>query len=170
MPTEPNLRPTVFVIFGIGGDLAWRKLIPALYNLFLDHWLPENFQILGLGHKSLDDEAFIEHLRQGLNQQIPCKETDEQQWPTFASHLRFQSADFDDPLVYTQLAGQFEALDKAWNDQGGQDLLPGYTTPGHYAYRGTDGPGRLPRERDRTRIVVEKPFGRDLASAEPLSC
>jgi glucose-6-phosphate 1-dehydrogenase len=169
MNTEICLLPVVFVIFGIGGDLAWRKLVPALYNLFLDHWLPQNFQILGLGHKSLDDEAFIERLRQGLNLQIPCKETDEQQWPTFASHLRFQSADFDDPLIYTQLAGQFEALDKAWNDRAVRIFY--LATPPQVIAPIVKqlGQTQLSQERDRTRIVIEKPFGSDLASAKALN-
>jgi glucose-6-phosphate 1-dehydrogenase len=169
MTTDNRPRPTVFVIFGIGGDLAWRKVIPALYNLFLDHWLPENFQILGLGHKSLEDKDFVEHLRQGLNHQFPCKETDSRQWQDFASHLRFQSADFDDPQIYTQLAEQLEALEKAWNDQAVRIFY--MATPPRIVGPIVEQLGRaqLSQERDRTRIVIEKPFGHDLASAKALN-
>ena len=94
MSADIHPRPTVFVILGIGGDLARRKLIPALYDLFLSHWLPEKFLILGLGHKSLDDEDFVEHLRQGSDQFSRGKETREPQWKAFAAHLAFQNRRF----------------------------------------------------------------------------
>src|SRR5512135_1990234 len=104
MSADIHPRPTVFVILGIGGDLARRKLIPALYALFLNNWLPEKFLILGLGHKPFGDEDFIEHLRQGVNQFSRGKETGGPQWKAFSSHLAFQAADFDDPLVYAHLS------------------------------------------------------------------
>ena len=71
IPNQPSLLSLVSA-----GDLAQRKLIPALYDLFLDHWLPEKFLVLGLGHKSLGDKTFIEHLRQGVIQFSRRKETD----------------------------------------------------------------------------------------------
>ena len=54
MQTANRPEPTVFVIFGAGGDLTWRKLIPALYNLLVDGWLPEKFRILGMGHQAYE--------------------------------------------------------------------------------------------------------------------
>jgi glucose-6-phosphate 1-dehydrogenase len=169
MSPDNRPRPTIFVIFGIGGDLAWRKLIPALYNLFLDHWLPEHFQILGLGHKALEDEAFIEHLRQGLNRQFPCKETDGRQWQAFAAHLTFQTTDFDDPKIYTQLTGHIEALEKAWDEKTVRIFY--LATPPRVIAPIVEQLGRaqLAQEKDRTRIVIEKPFGHDLASAKALN-
>ena len=50
---------------GAAGDLSWRKLIPALYNLYLDHWLPEKFLIIGTGHRHTSDKQFRQHLREG---------------------------------------------------------------------------------------------------------
>ena len=60
-------EPTVFVIFGAAGDLSWRKLIPALYSLFVDGWLPEKFRIIGTGHRHMSDEEFRQHLREGVD-------------------------------------------------------------------------------------------------------
>ena len=60
-------EPTVFVIFGGAGDLSWRKLIPALYSLFLDGWLPEKFRIIGTGHRHMDEEEFRPHLKEGVD-------------------------------------------------------------------------------------------------------
>ncbi len=54
-------EPTVFVIFGAAGDLSWRKLIPALYSLFVGQWLPEKFLIIGTGHRHLAEEEFRAH-------------------------------------------------------------------------------------------------------------
>ncbi|MDD5642963.1 MAG: hypothetical protein PHX53_15035, partial [Syntrophales bacterium] len=67
MATNPAGGPAIFVIFGAGGDLAWRKLIPALYHLFLDKWLPEKFLILGQGHRHMSEAEFRQHLRQGVD-------------------------------------------------------------------------------------------------------
>jgi glucose-6-phosphate 1-dehydrogenase len=66
MATEPHPDPTILVIFGASGDLTRRKLVPALYNLFLDKWLPERFAILGVDRKPLDDVTFSQKLRGGV--------------------------------------------------------------------------------------------------------
>ncbi len=167
MSADIHSRPTVFVILGIGGDLARRMLIPALYDLFLSNWLPEKFLILGLGHKSLNDEDFVEHLRQGVNQFSRGKETREPQWSAFAAHLSFQTADFDDPEVYTQLSKRLAALDKEWETKANHILYlavpPSAVETIVTQLRKT----RIPQ--GQARIVIEKPFGHDLASAKRLN-
>ena len=60
-------KAAVFVILGGGGDLTWRKLIPALYNLFLDSRMPEHFAVLGMDRGEMSDEAFRLHLREGMD-------------------------------------------------------------------------------------------------------
>ena len=67
MGTDYRPEPTVFVIFGGAGDLSWRKLIPALHNLYLDNWLPEKFLVIGTGHRHTSDEDFRRHLREGVD-------------------------------------------------------------------------------------------------------
>ena len=62
-----HIDPAVIVIFGAGGDLTWRKLIPALYNLFLEHWLPERFTVVGLDRQQMSLEDFRAHLREGVD-------------------------------------------------------------------------------------------------------
>jgi len=61
-------EPTVIVIFGASGDLTRRKVVPALYNLFLDHWLPERFAVIGFARTSFTETSFREHLREGVDQ------------------------------------------------------------------------------------------------------
>ena len=67
MVSAKQAGPTVIVIFGASGDLTWRKLIPALYNLFLDKWMPEKFMIIGTGNTKMSDTQFRKRLHQGVD-------------------------------------------------------------------------------------------------------
>src|SRR5262245_27018642 len=109
-PAPPALPPaTVLVIFGVGGDLTWRKLIPALYNLFLDHWLPEQFAVIGLDRKPTNADEFIQHLQQGVNQFSSKGPTQEDDWSAFAARLSFMAGDFTDAATYAALQGRLAA-------------------------------------------------------------
>src|SRR6266496_4118236 len=103
---QPSINPdsTVLVIFGAGGDLAWRKLAPALYSLFVDRWLPDHFAIIGLDLKPLSDDEFRQHLRAGVDQFSRRGKSDAATWNTFAANLAFVSADFADPAAYSSWA------------------------------------------------------------------
>jgi glucose-6-phosphate 1-dehydrogenase len=169
LSAELHPQSTVFVIFGMGGDLARRKLIPALYDLFLDQWLPEKFLVIGLGHKSQGDKALIEQLRQGVIQFSRRKETDGRHWKAFAAHLTFQDAEFDAPPIYSQLAKQFSSLDKEWGVKAVRILYLAVPPQAIETVVEQLGKARISLERERTRIVIEKPFGRDLASAKSLN-
>ncbi len=167
--TRNRPDPTVFVIFGAGGDLAWRKLIPALYNLFLDQWLPEQFLVLGQGHRRLRGEEFRRHLKEGVDKFSRRGQADDASWQDFASHLEFVLSELDDPKAYTKLAKQLEAQDQKWATRA-QRVFYLAVPPG---LTGTVvrnlAKARLHQDRQRARIVVEKPFGRDLASARELN-
>ena len=63
MDLHAHLESTVVVIFGGGGDLTHRKLVPALYNLFLDHWLPQQFAMIGIDRIDLNDETYRQNVR-----------------------------------------------------------------------------------------------------------
>ena len=67
MATQKNNIPQSIIIFGAGGDLCWRKLIPALYNLYLTDNLPEKFLITAVDHGSVKDDAYKKHLLDGIN-------------------------------------------------------------------------------------------------------
>ena len=68
MATSVKSHPTVFIIFGATGDLNWRKITPALYNLLLDNWLPDQFVIVGTGRSELSDDSFRQKLLEGIDQ------------------------------------------------------------------------------------------------------
>ncbi len=168
MPGSVRPEAAVLVIFGAGGDLAWRKLVPALYNLFLDQWLPEKFLIIGVGHRRQDEATFRERLRQGAGR-FSRRPADEVLWDLFASHLTFLAADLDDPQAFTELAAKLAALDKAWNTRATRIFY--LATPPRLIEPITRELARvrLHQDRQRSRIVVEKPFGHDLASARTLN-
>src|ERR1035437_765958 len=67
MDTTENLNTTIIVIFGAGGDLTHRKLMPAIYNLYLDGLLPQKFEVMGLDIKNMSDEIFRKELRDGVD-------------------------------------------------------------------------------------------------------
>jgi glucose-6-phosphate 1-dehydrogenase len=161
--------PATIVIFGAGGDLTWRKLVPALYNLFLDGYLPDQFAVIGLDRKEMSDDDFRQHLRDGVGQFSRRGKAEDEAWQEFASHLSFFSADFGDPETYVALKERLAARDQEW-DTKGQRILYQATPPSLVETIVQQiGKADLARDRERTRIVLEKPFGHDLASAQELN-
>jgi len=162
------LPPVAIVIFGGGGDLASRKLVPALYNLFLDGWLPDRFAVIGSDRKLLDDDAYRRHLREGVDAFSRRGRADDATWSTFAKHLGFLSLDFATASAAETLVKRLDATDTAL---GGQAIrvfyfaVPPNVTPTITARLGP----ALAGGAERVRIVAEKPFGRDLASARALT-
>jgi glucose-6-phosphate 1-dehydrogenase len=164
---QPN--PSVFVIFGAAGDLTQRKLVPALYNLFLDGWMPDAFEVLGLDLGGMSDDPFRDRLRQGVDEFSRRSKTDAESWKAFAAHLHFQEADLNDAGVYRDLALQLDEKDKAWDFKVDRifylALPPTMIEP---VTRQLAAAG-LNQDRRRSRLVEGKPFGRDLASARSLN-
>ncbi|HOP80553.1 MAG TPA: glucose-6-phosphate dehydrogenase, partial [Armatimonadota bacterium] len=169
---EPTLRPgpVVLVIFGAGGDLSWRKLIPAIYNLFLDKWLPDEFAIIGVDRREMNLEEFHDHLLDGVNRFSRRGKADPTTWSDFTSHLAaYISADLSDPAMFNALKGMLADFDKVWDRRANYVFylaIPPALVPTVSEQLGAAG---LARERDRERIVVEKPFGRDLKSTQELN-
>jgi glucose-6-phosphate 1-dehydrogenase len=95
MITDIKSKPYVIVLFGATGDLTSRKIIPALYNLFLDNWLPDQFVILGCSIDKLSDEEFRKKLFSAVNQFSRKGKAEGKKWTEFASHMFYQNADFN---------------------------------------------------------------------------
>ena len=165
-----NIRPepTVFIIFGAAGDLSWRKLIPAIYSLYEDGWLPEKFRIIGTGHQHMEEEAFHSHLKTGVDKYARRTLTEEG-WSGFAAHLTFMTADLEKPEVFGELARKLAEQDREWNARANRifylSLPPTMIEPVARELARA----KLNQDRIRDRIVVEKPFGRDLDSARTLN-
>jgi glucose-6-phosphate 1-dehydrogenase len=163
------MEPTILTIFGSMGDLTWRKLAPALYNLLLAHQLPEHFAVIGLDMKDGSADEFHLRLRDGANTFCECGPVDEKTWNGFASNLTYISGDFADPATYAALGKQLDAQEKEWNIPANHvfylAIPPAIVEPIVHRI----GEARLAEDRQHVRIVVEKPFGHDLASAIALN-
>ncbi|MFZ1043063.1 MAG: glucose-6-phosphate dehydrogenase [Anaerolineales bacterium] len=161
--------PTILVIFGGMGDLTWRKLAPALYNLLLDRQLPERFAVIGLDIKGGSQDEFRQHLRDGANAFCECGEVDEKTWNNFAANLAYIAGDFAAPATYAALDKQLKTHETKWD--GPAHHIFYLATPPSVVETIVKGLGaaKLAQDKQHVRIVVEKPFGHDLASAIALN-
>lgn len=165
LPYQPE-NTAILTIFGASGDLAWRKLIPSLYRLAHDGWLPERFKVVGLGRTQMSDDEFHEHLRQGVEKFVDAEDFDKETWQHFIARMSYIHGDFGDDATYQTLAERLEDYEQAWNAMGCRIFYlatpPSMidVIPAHLQKAG------LAQDRDRARIVVEKPFGNDLESAQ----
>src|SRR5215213_7170869 len=100
--------PTIVVIFGGTGDLTKRKLLPAIYNLFLDGYLPNKFAIIGLGRTPLNNEEYQERLREGLSEFSRRGEASEEEWEQFQSFISYLPSDINDAAAYQKLKEELE--------------------------------------------------------------
>jgi glucose-6-phosphate 1-dehydrogenase len=169
MSNDLNVAPTILVIFGAGGDLTWRKLVPALYNLHLDQQLPERFLVLGLDLKEMSDGDFTTHLRQGVDKFSRRKVPNQGNWDNFASHFKYMPMNFEDPAAYEGLRDRLQTQNKEW---GVRALWVYYqATPPKIVGAIIKGLGQsnIPKDQKYARIVLEKPFGHDYDSARKLN-
>jgi glucose-6-phosphate 1-dehydrogenase len=161
--------PTILTIFGAGGDLTWRKLIPAIYSLFCEGWLSKKFYVLGLDMKELDQDEFISHLHEGVEKFSRLSPIDENAWEEFTQHLENMKADFGNLDDYHQIEKHFQDIEKDWGEKATHLFYQ--ATPPNIVEMIVKNLGKsgLAGHRKQARIVLEKPFGHDLESARALN-
>ena len=160
--------PSILVLFGATGDLAHRKVVPALYQLWRTNLLPHEFVIVAIGRREYDDDKLREEYRATLEKYSRVLPLDEAAWRSFASRIRYQRLDFDAAGDFDALATRLEQLDKEHSARG-NFLFYLATQPSAFADIVTQ-LGRVGLDHERheggwRRIVIEKPFGHDLTSA-----
>jgi glucose-6-phosphate 1-dehydrogenase len=162
--------PCVLVIFGAAGDLTKRLLVPSLYNLHASKLLPQNFAVVGVTAAKFSDEDFRQKLTKDI-QEFSSSPVQKELWEWFKPKIYYHSGDFRDPNLYKQLKDKLAAVDK---QQG---------TPGSYLFYLATAPeffGEIVKQLGAAgltdenngfwrRVIVEKPFGRDLDSARALN-
>ena len=166
----PPAPPCIFVIFGAGGDLTKRKLIPALYNLATQGLLPERFALVGVDRVEFDNEGFRNYLQTEVREHLGG-EFDQSNWDSLVSRAYYTQGDFSDLGAYERLNQFLQGVDQEQQTPG--SYLFYLATPprffGEIATRlGQSGLGREQHDSFR-RIIIEKPFGRDLESARELN-
>jgi len=160
--------PAVFVLFGATGDLAHRKVVPALFQLWRTHLLPHEFTIVAVGRRPYTDQAFRDELKGSLDKYSRVLPVDRETWDDLASRIVYHQGDFNDPAAYASLATRLDALDQERGTRGNR-LYYLATQPSAFPeIIGQLGRAGLDHERHDggwRRVVIEKPFGRDLDSA-----
>jgi glucose-6-phosphate 1-dehydrogenase len=171
-----NIEPSTIVIFGASGDLARRKLVPALHTLGCEGLLPATSQVVGVARSPLSDEEFRDRLYTGVEEYARHKPGICKLWFTFEGRHSYLAGEYDDPQSYQRLAERLAHFD-AEKGTDGNRLFYLATPPSLYSLiieqlgkaglnRSQAGDGRDP---GWTRIIIEKPFGRDLESARRLN-
>ncbi|HSD23453.1 MAG TPA: glucose-6-phosphate dehydrogenase [Solirubrobacterales bacterium] len=153
--------PQTLIVFGASGDLARRKLLPALYDLAYEGLLPERYAIVGSGGSSLDDGDFRERARAAV-EEFSRHRLDEGRWQAFAQGLSYVPAPLDDPAAFGPLRERLLTLDAELRAEGRRLFYCGTPPSAFPKIVRRVGEGRLA---ENARIVLEKPIGHDLASA-----
>lgn len=173
-----DLCETTIVIFGASGDLTWRKLIPALYNNFKKGRLSDCTNIVGFARRPYNDESLREHLLDGVKQ-FSAETFEQAVWDEFAKRIHYFQGDLDNNEDFVKLQAYLTQLE----GKPANRLYYLATSPEYYIHivgalgaagmaKPDDGPGgSLPDAPDGAwrRIIIEKPFGVDLASARELN-
>jgi len=165
-------EPCSIVIFGASGDLTARKLIPALYHLFTEKQLPDPVRIIGFARREKSSEAWRAELKAGVEAFSRTKRVDGRLWEAFATCIEYCQGEFSDAQAYAKLAGQIAGFEHAALKQNLLFYLS--TSPSQFAEvaEHLSKAGLLKRETTEPgwqRVVVEKPFGHDLLSAQKLN-
>ncbi len=163
---ERVVAPQCLVIFGASGDLTHRKLVPALFELFKQRRLPSEFAVLGCARRPWTDEEFRKKMATGLREKIA---EDPLAWEQFSAGLFYESVDLQKSDDIGRLVDRLEDIDRLRATHSNRTFYLS-VSPRFYASgcRGLAAAGLL-NDQKRSRVVIEKPFGRDYSSAQILN-
>src|SRR6202162_2603067 len=166
---QPTGDSCVLIIFGASGDLTKRKLIPGLYNLACEGCMNPQFEVLGIGRTPMSSEEFRKKSGEAAAKSKDTRDFSESGWTDFETRLNYMVGDINDPVFYPQLCIRLREMEK--NGSSPNHLFY-VSTPASVAgpiIEGLGAVGLNRRDHGWTRIVLEKPFGRDLQSAHALN-
>jgi len=169
MPNHKQPPASLIFIFGGSGDLNYRKLSPALYNLFIDEYMPEKFGIVGIGRSPYNDEDYRKRLLNGIQQFSRRKGEANGHWDEFSKHVSYLQMDAEKDGDYTKIADLIKTKEA---EMGAHPNVIFYLSVAPQLMPDIArklGSLKTCSESATTRIVVEKPFGHDLKSAHELN-
>jgi glucose-6-phosphate 1-dehydrogenase len=169
MATHKKPPASLIFIFGGSGDLNYRKLSPALYNLFIDDWMPEKFGIVGIGRSPYNDDDYRVRLLNGIKQFSRRKDEADSQWGEFSKHVSYLQMDAEKDNDYSKIGDLVKAKEAEIGEHPNvifylsvaPQLMPDIAKK--------LGALNISSETSTTRLVFEKPFGHDLKSAHELN-
>ncbi|KPQ38712.1 MAG: glucose-6-phosphate 1-dehydrogenase Zwf [Phormidium sp. OSCR] len=161
-------EPQILIIFGASGDLTQRKLVPAIYQMHLERRLPPELTIVGVSRRDWSHDYFRDHCRQGVDEFGGGLQSDEI-WNSFAQGLFYCPGNIDNPQDYQDLKAFLSELDEKRGTRGNRVFY--LSVAPRFFGEATQQLGEAGMLADPTkqRLVIEKPFGRDLASAQFLN-
>ncbi len=167
---QKTIKDQALIIFGASGDLTYRKLIPAIFDLYKQNSLPKNFAVLGVARSSFTDDTFREKMKDGIRQFATAKDAADEDLESFCQKLYYLSIDTDNGAEYAKLTERLEKLETETSTAGNYifylstppSLYP--LIPKFLAQQGLNN-----QEGGFRRIIIEKPFGTDLRSAIDLN-
>ncbi len=167
MNTHPDAA--LLFLFGATGDLAQRKLIPAIYSLYKEKKLGDRFAVIGIARRQRTDEQFRQDLLTSIHEFARYEPDEGEEWKAFTEHFNYISLDIHNPEAFHQLRDLAHVLDKKWSI-GGNRLFYLALAPelfGEVSHHIKE--GGLLESVGWHRLVIEKPFGYNLATAETLN-
>lgn len=168
MATTKALPATLIFIFGGSGDLNYRKLTPALFNLFIDGLMPQKFHIIGLARTEYAGDEYQKHLLEGIDKFSRNKNANGN-WQEFVKHVSYEKLDIDDANGYTRISEIIKQKEEEFGEH--PSVMFYMAVAPQLVPTIIKNMSLLPVCADTkcTRIVVEKPFGHDLQSAEDMN-
>ena len=165
----PKADACLLVIFGASGDLTSRKLIPGLYNLACAGCMNPEFEVLGVGRTPMTSEEFRAKMHEAVPKSSDTRDFNESQWKEFEPRLHYFAGDIADNQFYPRLQTRLGEMQKSVNTS---NRLFYVSTPASVAGPIVEGLARAGMNRSEggwARIILEKPFGHDLKSAQALN-
>src|SRR6516225_4051090 len=169
MSTHKCPPSSLLFIFGGSGDLNFRKLSPALYNLFIDNWMPDKFGIVGIGRTEFADDQYRAHLLDGIQQFSRRRGQPDGHWKSFSQYISYLKMDAEKEEEYQQIAEIVKAKEKEFGEHPNVIFYMAVAPRLVPDIAKKLGPLNICADTKCTRIVVEKPFGHDLESAHALN-
>jgi glucose-6-phosphate 1-dehydrogenase len=166
-PTKIN--PTIIIILGATGDLTWRKLIPAIYNLYLDKWTPDDFAVIGVSRKKITDKEFKKHLHEGVDHFSRRGKSKKSEWDGFAEYLNLHLGELSAISTYSGIEKKIKDFEKKWGASANRIFYLAVPPNSFEVIAKKIAASGLAKNKLQSRIVIEKPFGHDLESARRLN-
>ncbi|MDT8067531.1 MAG: glucose-6-phosphate dehydrogenase [Terriglobia bacterium] len=168
-PPLPVAEPCLMVIFGASGDLTRRKLIPALFDLACVGCMNPFFQVIGTGRTEMTDDAFRQQMHDAAKSSRDARDFNDLRWDWFAERLHYVTGDIKDPKLFSRISARLDTLSQASRPH---NRLFYVSTPASLAppiVAGLGDAGLNHHAKGWARVILEKPFGRDLQSARALN-